>query len=273
MDQPGTTPTPQEAGGLQFDRAEYQTEAGRETEALQCTFCGMPLPSSYFQLNEQMSCEACRYRVEQEHQTRPGAAGFFKAAMAGLGAAIVGCGIYYAVLALSGYEVGLIAILVGYMVGRAVRWGARAKGGWAYQSLAVFLTYMAIVTSYLPLVFKEMAKQEPPAAATQTAAPQATSAPADAPGAATPAVQTASAGAAASSEPSLTAGEFFLGLGALFAFAMALPFLAGFENILGLVIIFFGLWQAWKLNQRTKLEISGPFAVGRVAPPPAAPQG
>ena len=270
MDQPGTTP--QEAGGLQFDRAEYQAEAGREAEALQCTFCGTPLQSSYFQLNEQMSCEACRYRVEQDHQTRPGAAGFFKAAMAGLGAAIVGCGIYYAVLALSGYEVGLIAILVGYMVGRAVRWGARAKGGWAYQSLAVFLTYMAIVTSYLPLVFQEMAKQEPPAA-TEAAAPRAASAPADAPGTAAPAVQTASAGTAASAEPSITPGEFVVGLGVLFAFAMALPFLAGFENILGLLIIFFGLWQAWSLNKRTKLEISGPFAVGRVAPPPVAPQG
>ena len=272
MDQPGTMP--QEAGGLQFDRAEYQAEAGRETEALQCTFCRTPLRSSYFHLNEQMSCEACRYRVEQEHQTRPGAAGFFKAAMAGLGAAILGCGIYYAVLAIANLQLSLISILVGYMVGRAVRWGARGKGGWAYQTLAVFLTYMAIVSSFLPLIFQEIAKQQAakqPAVTAQNAA-----APAEVETASTavqPAAASAEAPAASATEKAPTLGEFVIGMVSLFAVTMALPFLAGFENILGLVIIFFGLWQAWALNKRPKLEISGPYAVGRAAGPAVAPQG
>jgi len=43
------------------------------------------------------------------------------------------------------------------------------------------------------------------------------------------------------------------------------PFLAGFENILGLVIIGFALFQAWKMNRRAPLAISGPYAVGRGA--------
>jgi hypothetical protein len=43
--------------------------------------------------------------------------------------------------------------------------------------------------------------------------------------------------------------------------AIAAPFLAGFENIIGLVIIGIGLYEAWKLNKRTELAISGPHAL------------
>lgn len=43
--------------------------------------------------------------------------------------------------------------------------------------------------------------------------------------------------------------------------ALALPFLSGFKNLLGLLIIGFGLYEAWKINKRPKLEISGPFEI------------
>jgi hypothetical protein len=48
-----------------------------------------------------------------------------------------------------------------------------------------------------------------------------------------------------------------LGIGVIYA----LPFLAGFQNILGLIIIAIGLYEAWKLNQRAKLTVAGPFKV------------
>jgi len=198
--------------------------------------------------------------VEREFQIRPGLKGFLKAGAAGLGAAMLGCGIYYAVLAITDLQVGLIAILVGFMVGHAVRWGARAKGGWAYQALAIFLTYMAIVTSYLPLVFKEMKEEQAggkPVVSAQSAASTAGTETA-------PAVQPAKAGVEASTaaaQEELSFGEVVTGLILLFAFAAAIPFLAGIENIIGLAIIAFGLWEAWKLNKRPKLEISGPFAI------------
>jgi hypothetical protein len=47
----------------------------------------------------------------------------------GLGAGIVGAVIYYAVIAITNFEIGLVAILIGYMVGQAVRKGARGRGG------------------------------------------------------------------------------------------------------------------------------------------------
>ena len=42
---------------------------------------------------------------------------------------------------------------------------------------------------------------------------------------------------------------------------LAAPFLAGFENIIGLLIIAIGLYEAWKLNQRLVVNITGPFEV------------
>jgi hypothetical protein len=38
-----------------------------------------------------------------------------------------------------------------------------------------------------------------------------------------------------------------------------MPFLAGFENIIGILIIGFALWQAFRMNARVKIELQGPF--------------
>ena len=48
----------------------------------------------------------------------------------------------------------------------------------------------------------------------------------------------------------------------LLALALAAPFLslsAGLSGILNIVIIFFGLQNAWKLTGRTDLFITGPY--------------
>ena len=47
----------------------------------------------------------------------------------------------------------------------------------------------------------------------------------------------------------------------ILAIACAAPFLAGFENIIGIVIIGIGLYEAWKLNRRTTVTITGPHAI------------
>ena len=51
--------------------------------------------------------------------------------------------------------------------------------------------------------------------------------------------------------------------------AYRLPFLGGFENVLGILIIAFGVWQAWQMNTPLKVEITGPHAIG--SGPHAAP--
>ena len=44
--------------------------------------------------------------------------------------------------------------------------------------------------------------------------------------------------------------------------AYALPFMGGFQNILGLLIIAFGVWQAWVLNRPLIVEVTGPHPIG-----------
>lgn len=244
------------AGEMQFDRADFVQPVSEETV---CAVCGEPLRGHYFDINGKMACERCRYGVEAALSQQGGAGGFFKAAFAGLGAAAAGSALYYAVREGTGYEFGLISILVGYAVGQAVRWGSRAKGGWVYQSLAIFLTYMAIVSTYVPAVFEEIGKNNEKGEATAAA-------PAE-PGGASPAATKASTAAtAATAAPAkkeeIGLGDVALGIGALFLLIMAIPFLAGLENIIGLAIIAFGLYEAWKLNRRTVLSISGPFQLG-----------
>jgi hypothetical protein len=54
--------------------------------------------------------------------------------------------------------VGFISFGVGYLVGRAVSRGAEQRGGFAYQSLAVFLTYSAVAWSFLPMIAEGLAE-------------------------------------------------------------------------------------------------------------------
>jgi hypothetical protein len=65
----------------------------------------------------------------------------------------------------------------------------------------------------------------------------------------------------------------------VFTYAFQAPFLGGANNVIGLLIIAIGLYEAWKLNRR--IPISGPFRVGAapaagppaVEPPPGPPAG
>jgi len=43
---------------------------------------------------------------------------------------------------------------------------------------------------------------------------------------------------------------------------LAAPFLAGAQNLIGLLIIGFALWEAWKFNARRQVPISGPYQIG-----------
>jgi len=52
-----------------------------------------------------------------------------------------------------------------------------------------------------------------------------------------------------------------------FFVSYAVPFLLGFQNIIGLLIIAFGLWEAWKFNQRVDAAMTGPYTITPTATP------
>jgi hypothetical protein len=234
-------------GALQFDRAESTRGAAEWS----CAMCGNPLVHQYYDANGKSLCDGCRLRLETALSAKPGPPGFFKALAAGLGAGVLGAVIYYAVRTISGFELSLIAILVGWLVGKAVRWGTGGKGGRAYQILAVVLTYLSIVSSYIPMIFQQFEKQ--------SAKSQAVAAPAN------PSGTAATTGTVAPAKPSesmpMSPGRFLLGCLMILGLAAILPFLGGVQNILGIVIIAIGVWQAWKINQRPSLAIAGPFEI------------
>jgi hypothetical protein len=220
-----------------------------------CARCGVPL-SSYFEVAGSPFCEACKDLTVKSHEASH-LPTLLRAAGLGLVTAAIGAGIYYAIAAITGYEFGLMSIVLGLMVGMAVRNGARGRGGWRYQALAMFLCYAAICATYVPRIIAAARNQgvaaapAPSAGSTQTVQASTLVQPAAARPAEPPAV-----------EGPPTAGRFFKALGMLFLFSLALPFLAGAENLMGLVIIAVGLYEAWKVNRGSPYSVSGPFLVG-----------
>jgi hypothetical protein len=171
----------------------------------------------------------------------------------GLGAlaAIGGSLVYSAVVAITGGEFGFVAILLGYMVGRAVRKGSGDRGGPAYQALAIGLTYLAIVSTYVPLIVKDFGSKSAKAAVHMTAVvPMDTiTISASVPVSTTPDTsfsvsQTGAPETFARAQPHLTPSEAVFGIFDLLWMATKIPLIAGFSNLLGLLIIGIALFAA-----------------------------
>jgi hypothetical protein len=249
---------------LQFDHAET---GERPANAPTCAACKTEIRGVYYSTGTDVVCEPCRNAVESHQTGGSGSARFARALGLGVAAAALGAAIYYAVLAITGYEIGLIAIVVGFLVGAAVNKGSRGRGGWVYQTLAIALTYSAIVVTYIPFIVKEFSDR--PAA---TSVRDSAAAPAKlTPPAADPAPDSGRASAADSARARTRRQDAndinpFVALGLLFLLAAAAPFLAGLDNIIGILIIGFALWEAWKMNRRVPMQIEGPFRLA-AAPP------
>ncbi len=143
---------------MQLDRAEF----GSEQTAATCAACTSALAHEYFEVNGEMVCAGCRAQMTaaSDHGTR--FSRIVRACGAGFAAALGGAVLYWGILAMTGYEFGLIAVVVGYGVGKAVNWGSRGKGGWRYQTIAMALTYFAMVGAYVPILIGQM-RTAPPA--------------------------------------------------------------------------------------------------------------
>jgi hypothetical protein len=236
---------------LQFQTAE--PVEGAATGEVTCLACGTAL-AAYWDVNGRPACERCKNAVLEARRASH-VVPLLKAAGLGVVAAAVGALLYYAVAEITGYEIGLISIVVGLLVGFAVRKGSGGRGGWRYQALAMFLCYAAICGTYLPRVLEAAKQSEPRNGPVAAAAQGSASTPAvPEPGASTPPP-------VAAAPASVGLGEFLQAVGMLVALTLALPFLAGFENLMGLLIIGIALFEAWKVNKAPPFSLSGPFTV------------
>jgi hypothetical protein len=198
--------------------------------ATACAQCKQPIIQSYYDVSGHMLCSRCHESLTQGGGSSRGRR-VLRSFGAGLGAAILGAIVWWGVRTLVHLEVGIISIGIGIGVAKAIRWGTFGRGGRAYQVLAVLLTYVAVALNYTPDVYQDLVSGQD-------------------------AIKTAS-----------ITGHLLVLLLA-FVLAFAVPFLAGIGNIIGIVIIAFGLFQAWKLTKRTELVVTGPFSVAPAAPPP-----
>src|SRR5450755_2392820 len=143
---------------LQFQHAEPLPPADAPAgSGKNCVACKEPVSDTYYHAQGQVVCPLCAQRIQSGQQAAP-ALSIARAALYGAGAALAGCILYATVTIVTGLEAGLIAILVGYMVGKAIRHASNGLGGRPQQILAVMLTYFAITTSYIPVLFYHIAK-------------------------------------------------------------------------------------------------------------------
>ena len=231
----GSPPSPQD---LQFQHAEPVAEAAAASgsSARTCVACKQPVGDTYFHAQGQVVCPLCAQRIQTGQQAPP-ALSLMRAALYGGVAALGGCTLYALVAIVLNAEIGLIAILVGWMVGKAIRHASYGLGGRPQQILAVTLTYFAITTSYIPVIVYQAAKNP------QRVEQQ----------------QAQTKGAPTEARPRVGAGGLVLYLLMIAAIAPFLSLTSGISGLISIFILFIGLQRAWKLTERSEILLMGPY--------------
>ena len=254
----------------------YDADAVEESATPTCHVCGGVLEDTYYTQAGNIVCPSCREAAEAVMEGGSGVVRFMKATAFGLLAALVGAAIMYGFSALTGYQSGLISILVGFLVGKGVMKGTDDRGGLKYQTLAVFLTYSAVAWSFLPMVlqaFFERAQAEQVANGAKEPGKKAKAPNQKAKGG--EAAQAKAPDAKADADPEdeaeeeekpspgvlllFTAG--FLAVAMVFAYAAPLFALTDRSGVFMLLLIFFALRQAWRMTKRSHIVFHGPFDV------------
>jgi hypothetical protein len=227
----------------QFEHMEPREDVAAST----CSACQRQIPDTYFEAVGRIFCEPCRDAVVASLHGGSGPSRLLKALLFGIGAAAVSAVVWYGITELTGYQLGIIAVAVGFAVGGAVRAGAEQRGGWAYQTMAVVLTYLAIAASNVPMVLAEIG-DEPAAEEAREA--------------------DATAGAAPSDAGRAEGNALLL---AVILLSLTIPVLQVMHGgFIGFLIVGFALYEAWKINKRQTIAFSGPFRLQRTAVPSPA---
>ena len=144
---------------LQFD-----TAAPAGSPSANCTVCKKPVGQSYYTAGKAIVCETCKTQIETAPRPRANALAILRSAVYGSGGAVLGAAVYYAVGALTHLEIGIVAIVVGFIVGRAVQLGSGGGRGPAFQITALVLTYVGIALSYAANIADSLRSESIPAA-------------------------------------------------------------------------------------------------------------
>jgi hypothetical protein len=251
-----TTPTTEEEA-LVFDKVEAAEPPPEPPAPPACASCKRPLGRDHYTINADTFCEDCHHLLSAQLKESKSGTAFMRAAGLGALAAIGGSVAWYVVTKITGMQLGLLAIAVGYVVGRAVRKGSRSPGGKRYQALAMLLTYLSIAGSYIPIVLKTVS--EPAATSASTPALKTL------PGVADPETEVA---VPVKDKPPETMANPIATFVLVLGVSLIAPFLGGASNIIGIALILIALYEAWKLNRGVVVIIEGPLRTHKLARPP-----
>ena len=253
MSTDGTAVPPVELTPLDFTAPQKVSAAPTTT----CTNCSRPIDSVYYEVNGVVVCAPCRGKLSAATATTGKGGRVAKAMGLGFLAAVAGAAVYYAIFATTGYEIGLISILVGWGVGRGVFKGSGKRGGCGYQFMAIGLTYLAISMAYVMIA--KNTKDDATSSASQADSAAIAASPA-APGVtdslvASGAPATTSTHSGTKKKSHSAAARAIVGMLLL----VALPVLVGIGSPISLLIMAFGMMQAWRMNKRIELSVTGPY--------------
>ena len=266
---------------LRFDATSSAPEGGAGS-APQCSRCATPIGAYYYESAGAVYCARCKRQAEETAASLAGAGGFGRAALYGLGAALLGGFGYWLFMKLTEMDWALVSVGVAVLVASAIRKGKGGRSGRRFQLLAAALTYFAIGAAYSPLIIEGMrqgARQEATAAADSTgtsAGAAARDEAEDEEGEPTLADSAATVESAQPSRASATptwAGFALLAvLLGVIVIALAGPVIAivagGFPGaLINIAIVGFALHRAWHLagaegDAATTQTFTGPYKVG-----------
>jgi hypothetical protein len=224
--------------------------------------CGQPIRTVYYETGGNVVCAPCRGKLESEIGSAGKGGRLLRASALGLVAAAAGSAVYYGIAAATDSTWGIVAILVGFLVGKGVFIGSGRRGGRGYQFLALGLTYFAIASSYIPLARHELKKNIQQAQKDSALVfPDRGAAASDSPGIASEEATPSRA------KPPKTGRKGFVGalllVAGLLLLSAVLPILVGLASPITVLILVFGLLQAWRMNKGVVLSVTGPY---RLAP-------
>jgi hypothetical protein len=268
---------------LSFD--ESDANVGPTT----CARCSKQL-TEYWAVDGEVLCEACKDEVLAAANPADGGVGrFLRAILYGTGGMLAGAAVWAAVEFYSGWTWSLIAVLIGFLVGKGVHIASGNRGGIRYQILALALTWVGYGLASTPSLIREIINTPSEVVDSLSAAGNA---PADSLGAAaSSAVSDSLAPIAEISDSALDAELAALDsslakggtvakegeaapafstwaiLGVVAGMILALPALAVFSggSFLLAIIYLFGLYQAWSTAGAVRRSVSGPHPVGAPA--------
>ncbi|MFL6429234.1 MAG: hypothetical protein ACJ71S_13395 [Acidobacteriaceae bacterium] len=136
-------------------RYEHQPTADR------CRLCSSPLATEYYRVRGQPACASCAAAARAGGPSGQSNAAFTRALLFGIGAALVGLAGYAAFTITTHLYVGYVALGVGYIVARAMKFGSGGLGGRPYQIAAVVLTYLAIALAEIPIILWQVKARIP----------------------------------------------------------------------------------------------------------------